>query len=220
MLRHLTVLAANTRTTASGRSAAAARRPALDRSAVCQFSRPSLSQKYLTADAVSGAKTRNRKISKGFFKGAVRRGPWTNHIVRMNAAAIAALIVPHDLVTTAGRAATGLEHAHGHEGSRGNDGSLRADERSGRIGADLQPAAGFRRATRSCRSAAPRAIDGFREAMGRPVARRDGESPFTVAVHCFSSRSMDRSPPIGRELARFITRNSSAFEAGWQMEDG
>ena len=70
MLRHLTVRAANTRTTASGCALAGGKRPALERSAVCQLPRPSPIQKYRAADAAIGAKTSKRKMSKGFFNGS------------------------------------------------------------------------------------------------------------------------------------------------------
>jgi ribonuclease Z len=69
MLRHRTVRAAKTRTTALGWAATAGSRPALDRSAVCQFPRPSPSHRYRAADAAIGTKTSIRKTTKSFFNG-------------------------------------------------------------------------------------------------------------------------------------------------------
>ncbi len=79
MLRHLTVRAANTRTTASECALAGGRRPA--QSAVCQLPRRSAIQKYRPADAAIGTKTSKRKMSKGFSTGVLRnvRYPYRAH---------------------------------------------------------------------------------------------------------------------------------------------
>jgi hypothetical protein len=69
MPRHHTVRAAKTRTTASGCAVAGGKSPALERSAVCQFPRPSPIQRYRAADAAIGANMSSRKTSKSFFNG-------------------------------------------------------------------------------------------------------------------------------------------------------
>src|SRR3954471_20286210 len=59
---HRTVRAANTRTSASGWAEAAGSSPALERSAVCQFTERSPSQ-YFAADTLIGRASSNNKTS-------------------------------------------------------------------------------------------------------------------------------------------------------------
>src|SRR5947209_10281066 len=62
-----TVRAANTRTSGSGWAEAGGSRPALERSAVCQFTERSPSQ-YFAADTLIGTASSNNKTSTNFLK--------------------------------------------------------------------------------------------------------------------------------------------------------
>lgn len=103
---------------------------------------------------------------------------------------------------------TTWEDAHGYEGSLGNDGSVRADERAECCRADVRPSVGLA-AGKSEPSAAFLAFIGLRDDMGRPVARDDCEGAFALASCRISSWRLVRAPALGCEPSRRDVRRLS-----------